>query len=63
MEEIASDEFGSFQDGEIDFELNGFDHDDWKESGSERDVEYMESMMTMLINARGIIIHTCERLI
>ena len=41
----------SFQEGEIDFELNAFDDD--KQEGSERDVEYMERMMAMLINARG----------
>jgi hypothetical protein len=49
-----SDSLGSLQDGEIDFELNAFDeHDEDKEDGSERDVEYMEKMMTMLLNARG----------
>jgi hypothetical protein len=42
---------GSFQDAEVDFELNAFDDD--KENGSERDVEYMERMMAMLIGARG----------
>jgi len=42
---------GSLQDAEIDFELNAFD--DNKENGSERDVEYMERMMAMLISARG----------
>jgi hypothetical protein len=42
---------GSLQDAEIDFELNAFDDD--KENGSERDVEYMERMMAMLISARG----------
>lgn len=26
-----------------------------KENGSEKDVEYMERMMTMLLNARGIL--------
>ena len=44
---------GSLQDGEIDFELNSFDDDD-QQDGSEQDVEYMERMMAMLINARGI---------
>ena len=42
---------GSLQDAEVDFELNAFDDD--KENGSERDVEYMERMMAMLISARG----------
>ena len=51
----AEDEesIGSLQDGEIDFELNAFDDD--KLEGSERDVEYMERMMAMLISARGIL--------
>jgi hypothetical protein len=46
---------GSFQNTEVDFELGAFDDDDDddKESGSERDVEYMEQMMTILISARG----------
>jgi hypothetical protein len=39
------------QDVEVDFELNAFEDD--KENGSERDVEYMERMMAMLISARG----------
>ena len=43
---------GSLQDAEVDFELNAFD--DNKENGSEKDVEYMERMMAMLITARGI---------
>lgn len=47
-----SESIGSLQDGEIDFELSAFDDD--KEHGSERDVEYVERMMAMLINARGI---------
>jgi hypothetical protein len=42
---------GSLQDGELEFELNAFDDD--KEAGSEKDVDYMERMMAMLINARG----------
>jgi hypothetical protein len=42
---------GSFQGSEIEFELNAFDDD--KENGSERDVEYMERMMAMLLSARG----------
>jgi hypothetical protein len=42
---------GSLQNGEIEFELNAFDDD--KQEGSERDVEYMERMMAMLISARG----------
>jgi hypothetical protein len=46
-----SESIDSFQEGEIDFELNAFDDD--KQDGSERDVEYMERMMAMLINARG----------
>ena len=50
---------GSLQDGELEFELNGFDDDPQevdKPNGSERDVEYMERMMAMLLNARGTII-------
>jgi len=51
-----TDSLGSLQDGEIDFELNAFDEDEEnKEKGSEKDVEYMERMMAMLLNARGII--------
>jgi len=42
---------GSLRDAEVDFELNAFDDD--KENGSEQDVEYMERMMALLINARG----------
>ena len=51
----AEDELwiGSLQDVEIDFELYTFDDD--KLEGSERDVEYMEIMMAMLISARGIL--------
>jgi hypothetical protein len=45
------DSIGSFQDAELDFELSAFDDD--KQNGSERDVEYMERMMAMLINAKG----------
>jgi len=45
---------GSFQDAEIDFELNLLDGD--KEYGSEQDVEYLEQMMAMLINARGAVL-------
>ena len=48
-EEHAS--IGLLQDTEVDFELGAFDED--KVDGSERDVEYMERMMAMLINARG----------
>ena len=51
-EDIDDDgSIGSLQDAEVDFELNAFDDD--KENGSERDVEYMERMMAMLISARG----------
>jgi hypothetical protein len=46
-----TDSIGSFQDTDIDFELNAFDED--KENGSEKDVEYMERMMSMLLSARG----------
>jgi hypothetical protein len=46
-----SESIGSLQDAELEFELNAFDDD--KEDGSEKDVEYMERMMAMLINARG----------
>lgn len=46
-----SESIDSFHEGEIDFELNAFDDD--KQDGSEGDVEYMERMMAMLINARG----------
>jgi hypothetical protein len=42
---------GFLQDAELEFELNAFDDD--KEAGSEKDVDYMERMMAMLINARG----------
>jgi hypothetical protein len=49
-----TDSLGSLQEAhELDFELNGFD-DDHGEEGSEEDVEYMERMMAMLLNARGI---------
>jgi hypothetical protein len=51
-EDIDDDgSIGSLQDAEVDFELNAFDDD--KENGSERDVEYMERMMAMLISAKG----------
>jgi hypothetical protein len=46
-----SESMGSLQDAELEFELNAFDED--KEAGSEKDVDYMERMMAMLINARG----------
>lgn len=53
------DSIGSLQDAELDFELSPFDDDDNdKQNGSETDVEYMERMMAMLINARGITIST-----
>jgi hypothetical protein len=48
-----TESIGSFQDTDVDFELNAFDED--KENGSEKDVEYMERMMSMLLSARGTI--------
>jgi hypothetical protein len=46
---------GSLQDGtELDFELNAFDEEYEEQNGSEQEVEYMERMMSMLLNARGI---------
>ena len=49
-----TDSIGSLQDAEIDYELNAFDEDEnTKQDGSEKDVEYMERMMTMLLHARG----------
>lgn len=53
-----SESMGSLQDAELEFELNAFDDD--KEAGSEKDVEYMERMMAMLINARGIELTVCS---
>jgi alpha- and gamma-adaptin-binding protein p34 len=48
---------GSLHDGELDFELNAFEDDQQedKQDGSEQEVEYMERMMAMLLNARGIL--------
>ena len=49
---------GSLQDCELEFELKAFGDDpqqEDKEIGSEHDVEYMERMMAMLLNARGSI--------
>ena len=54
---METDSLGSLQDPtELDFELNAFVDEDNEnpEGGSERDVDYMERMMTMLLHARGI---------
>ena len=48
---LDTDSIGSFQTSDIDFELAGFDDE---EHGSEKDVEYMERMMAILLSARGI---------
>lgn len=50
---LETDSLGSFQDPELDFELNAFDNEQNDENGSEKDVDYMERMMAMLLHARG----------
>ena len=51
---LETDSLGSFQDPELDFELNAFDDNEQNdENGSEKDVDYMERMMAMLLHARG----------
>jgi len=45
-----NESMGSLQDAELEFELGAFEDDD---NGSEQDVDYMERMMAMLLNARG----------
>jgi hypothetical protein len=57
---IDTDSLGSLQDPELDFELNAFDDgededDQNQEKGSEKDVDYMERMMAMLLHARGMV--------
>jgi hypothetical protein len=52
--ESDEESIDSLQNGDLDFELHAFDEENEEQNGSEQDVEYMERMMSMLLNARGI---------